>query len=117
MEQPLSDFLLEQVDLYPDGLMPSKRDLTARLYLEKIAKRLIEFRESFTDGEFFLLDLGSEVDRLDLEKGLQNDPEGFEIEIDRVLTCRALQEVPGMVKRLVSLSKLAAARIPSQQDR
>jgi hypothetical protein len=117
MEQRLSDCLLEQVDLCgTDGTsLPSKRDLTARFYLQKIAERLIEFRESFTDGEFSLLDLGSELDHLDLEKGLQNDPEGFEIEIDRVLTCRALQEVPGMVKRLTRMSKLTALRTPSDQ--
>jgi hypothetical protein len=117
MEQRLSEFLLEQVDLYGrDEIgLPSKHDRTMIFYLEKIAKRLIEFRESFTDGEFFLLDLGSDLDRLDLEKGLQNDPDLFEIEIDRVLSRQVLEEVPGMVKRLTRMSKLTALRIPSQQ--
>jgi hypothetical protein len=75
MEQRLSDFLLEKVDLYgTDGAsLPSKHDRTMMFYLEKIAKRIIASRESFTDGEFFLLDLGSDLDHLDLEKGLQND--------------------------------------------
>jgi hypothetical protein len=117
MEPRLSEFLLEQVDLFGrDGIgLPSKHDLTMISYLEKIAKRLIEFRESFTDGEFFLLDLGSDLDRLDLEKGLQNDPELFEIEIDRVLSRQILESVPAIVKRFTQMSKLNALRIPSDQ--
>jgi hypothetical protein len=117
MEQRLSEFLLSQVDLYGrDGAgLPSKQDQTFNFYLEKIAKRLIEFRESFTDGEFYLLDLGSDLDRLDLEKGLQNAPEIFEPEIDRVLSIQALEHIPKTVKRLTQMSKLAALHSPSEQ--
>lgn len=117
MEQRLSEFLLEQVDLYgTDGTgLPSKYDRTIISCLEGMAKRLIDSRESFIDGDFHLLGLGSDVDRVDLEKGLQNDPEAFELEIDRVLTCQALEEIPATVKRLTRMSKLTALRIPSGQ--
>jgi hypothetical protein len=112
MEQRLSDFLLEQVDLYgTDGAsLPSKRDLAIRFYLEKMAEQIIEARESFSNEKFSILDFD-----LDLEKGLQNDPQIFEIEIDRVLTCRALEDVPRMVKRLTRMSKLTALCSPSGQ--
>jgi len=55
--------------------LPSKYGQTD---LEKIAKRVVECRESFTEEEFSLLDSDSDLDRLDLEKGIQNDPETFE---------------------------------------
>ncbi|HEY1903733.1 MAG TPA: DUF4145 domain-containing protein [Terracidiphilus sp.] len=117
MEQRLSDFLLEKVDLYgTDGSsLPSKHDRTITFYLEKIAKGLIGSREAFTDKEFSLFDSGSDLGPLDLEKGIQNDPETFEIEIDRVLSRQVLESVPAIVKRFARMSKLGALRVPSEQ--
>ncbi len=106
MEQRLSDYLLGQIALYDmDGVnRPSERDQEARFYLERIAEEIIAAREGFTDEKFAIL-----------EKALQNEPEITECEIDRVLTCRSLQEVPEMVRRLTKMSKLTAMRIPSSQ--
>ena len=88
---------------------PSKADQTARLYLEKIAKEIIAGREAFTSDESSVF----EVALVDLEKALLNEPEITECEVDRVLTCRALEEVPEMVKRLTQMSKLSALSTPS----
>lgn len=117
MEQRLSEFLLEQVDLYgTDGAgLPSKHDRTMSFYLEKIAKQLIESRESFTDGDFHLLDLGSDLDRLDLEKGVLNDSGIFEMELDGVLSRQILENMSVMVTRLILLSKLEGLQTPSSQ--
>ena len=109
MEQRLSDYLLDQiahVNRYGmDGVNPaSKGDQVAQFYLERIAKEIIAGREAFTDEEFAIW-----------EKCLQNEPEITEAEVDRVLSLRVLEDVPAMVNRLVSLSKLTAARIPSGQ--
>src|ERR1035437_9025642 len=97
MEQRLSDFLLDQVALYNmDGAgLPSKQDQTARYFLGRFAEEIIEGREAFTSEKFSILDLD-----LDLEKALLNEPEITEIEIDRILSCRALENVSAMVKRL-----------------
>jgi hypothetical protein len=105
-EQRLSDFLLSHVDLYGmDGAnRPSKKDQEARFFLAAIAVELIEAREAFTGEKFALY-----------EKALQNEPEITEGEIDRVVSCRALQSVSGMVKRLILLSKLDGIHTPSDQ--
>ncbi len=50
-----------------------------------------------------------------LEHLLRNDSEIFEAEIDRVLTTRALRTIGEMTRRVVNLSKLSSARIPSGQ--
>ncbi|HEV2462242.1 MAG TPA: hypothetical protein VGT04_00425 [Acidobacteriaceae bacterium] len=65
---------------------------------------MIKGRESFTCQSFDVL-----------EKALRDEPEITEGEIDRVLTTRALSEMSGMVKRIVSLSKLDPVRVPSEQ--
>lgn len=106
MEQRLSDFLWNQIALYDmDGVRrPSAEDQEARFYLERIAEEIIAAREGFTDEKFAIL-----------EKALRDDAEITECEIDRVLTCRALEKIPEMVTRLTQVSKLTALRIPSVQ--
>jgi len=112
MEQRLSEFLLNQVESYEmDGAnRPSKQDRAARIVLGEIAEQLIEARESFSNERFSILDI-----ELDLEKALLNEPEINEIEIDRVLSCRSLENVSAMVKRVILLSKLDGVHTPSNQ--
>lgn len=106
MEERLSDWLTSQIELFDmrEGYTPSPADRKARFYLERIAEELVKGRESFTRHSFEVL-----------EGALRNEPEITEGEIDRVLTTRALSEMSGMVKRIVSLSKLDPVRVPSEQ--
>jgi hypothetical protein len=109
----VSEYLTSQVGLYDmDGAdQPSERDRIARSYLERVAETIIEAREAFTGDQFSVLG----VSDCDWEKALQNEPEIVEEEMDRVLSCQLLQDVPAMVKRYIRLSKLNAVGFPSEQ--
>jgi hypothetical protein len=106
MEERVSEWLTSQIELFDlrEGYRPSAADRNARFYLTRIAEELIEGREAFTDERFEIL-----------ERALRSEPEITEHEIDRVFATRTLAGISGMTHRVVDLSKLQSARIPSPQ--
>jgi hypothetical protein len=83
---------------------PSEEDRKNTDLLREIIRRVIKSREGFT---------GEKIDEV-IEQLVKITPEFFVGEIDDFLTRFLLQEVSGMAKRLVRLSRLDALRQPSR---